>query len=143
MASKAVAAKASPATAGKKLHAPQPQAKVRINFKEPLKTGFLSKAGKTNKSFKNRFFVLYKNFLVYYDDETKWKRDVTVERLESRNGAVNLTGAVVSIPSGEMGVSFGFLLRAPHNSNKRDIFLLGTSSDGERLAWMEAMKADV
>jgi hypothetical protein len=82
MASKAVAAKASPATAGKKLHAPQPQAKVRINFKEPLKTGFLSKAGKTNKSFKNRFFVLYKNFLVYYDDETKWKRDVTVERLE-------------------------------------------------------------
>ena len=82
MASKAVAAKASPAAAGKKLHAPQPHAKVKINFKEPLKTGFLSKAGKTNKSFKNRFFVLYKNFLVYYDDETKWRRDVTVERLE-------------------------------------------------------------
>ena len=83
MASKAVAAKAPAAGgAGKKLHAPQPQAKVKINFKEPLKTGFLSKAGKTNKSFKNRFFVLYKNFLVYYDDETKWRRDVTVERLE-------------------------------------------------------------
>ena len=83
MASKAIAAKGSPATEGKKLHAPQPQAKVRINFKEPLKTGFLSKAGgKSNKSYKNRFFVLYKNFLVYYDDETKWKRDITVERLE-------------------------------------------------------------
>ena len=82
MAAKAVAAKDSPASAGKKLHAPQPQAKVRINFKEPVKTGFLSKAGKSNKSFKNRFFVLYKNFLLYYDDETKWKRDVTVERME-------------------------------------------------------------
>lgn len=79
MTSKAIAA----ATEGKKLHAPQPQAKVRINFKEPLKTGFLSKAGgKSSKSYKNRFFVLYKNFLVYYDDEIKWKRDITVERLE-------------------------------------------------------------
>ena len=87
MASKAVAAKASPATAGKKLKAPQPQAKVRINFKEPLKTGFLSKAGGAHKAFKNRFFVLYKNFLVYYDDETKWRRDVTVERLEVRRRA--------------------------------------------------------
>ena len=76
MASKAAA------PASKKLHAPQPQPKIKIDFKEPLKTGYLQKAGKTNKSFKNRFFVLYKNFLVYYDDETKWKRDVTVERLE-------------------------------------------------------------
>ena len=66
----------------KKLHAPQPQAKIKINFKEPLKTGYLQKAGKTNTAFKRRFFVLYKNFLVYYDDETKWKRDCTVERLE-------------------------------------------------------------
>ena len=80
MASKAAASKSAPAA--KKLHAPQPQAKIRINYKEPLKTGFLQKAGKANKAFKNRFFVLYKNFLVYYDDETKWKRDITVERLE-------------------------------------------------------------
>lgn len=68
----------------KKLHAPQPQAKIKINFKEPLKTGYLQKAGKTNTAFKNRFFVLYKHFLVYYSDETKWKRDCTVERLEVR-----------------------------------------------------------
>ena len=81
MASKAAAA-ATAAKGTPKLHAPQPQAKVRIDYKDPLKTGYLSKAGKTNKSFKNRFFVLYKNFLVYYDDETKWRRDVTVERLE-------------------------------------------------------------
>lgn len=72
----------SAAPASKKLHAPQVQGKVKINYKEPLKTGYLQKAGKTNKSFKNRFFVLYKNFFVYYDDETKWKRDTTVDRLE-------------------------------------------------------------
>lgn len=70
--------------ASKKLRAEQPQTKVKINYKEPEKTGFLQKAGKTNKSFKNRFFVLYKNFLVYYDDEQKWRRDITVERLEVR-----------------------------------------------------------
>lgn len=82
MASKAAAAKASPAT--KKLHAPQPQAKIKIDYKDPVKTGYLSKAGKSSRSYKNRFFVLYKNFLVYYDDDIKWKRDVTVERLEVR-----------------------------------------------------------
>lgn len=70
--------------ATKKLHAPQPQAKVKINFKEPRKTGYLKKAGKTNSSYKNRFFALYKHFLVYYDDDTKWKRDCTVERMEVR-----------------------------------------------------------
>lgn len=75
---------ASKSAAGHKLHAPQPQAKVKINYKEPLKTGFLFKSGKTNKSFKNRFFALYKNFLVYYDDDIKWKRDITVERMEVR-----------------------------------------------------------
>ena len=76
-------AQAPAASSGKKLHAPQPQAKIKINYKEPLKTGFLQKAGgKANKGFKNRFFVLYKNFMVYYDDEVKWKRDITVERLE-------------------------------------------------------------
>ena len=82
----AAAAKSSP----KPLHAPQPQAKIKVDFKSPRKTGLLTKAGgKTNKSsFKSRFFALYKNFLVYYDDETKWKRDITVERMEVRAVAV-------------------------------------------------------
>ena len=40
--------------------------------------------------------------------------------LQSRNGALNLTGATVSIPSGALTVSYGFLLRAPHSSNKRE-----------------------
>ena len=80
--SEAMASKAAAASSAKKLHAPQPQAKVKINYKNPLKTGYMQKAGRTNKSFKNRFFVLYKNFVVYYDDETKWRRDITVERLE-------------------------------------------------------------
>ena len=39
---------------------------------------------------------------------------------QSRKGAINLTGANVSIPSGDMGISYGFLLRAPHTSNKRE-----------------------
>lgn len=89
MASRAAAAKATP-----KLHAPQPQAKIKIDYKDPKKTGFLYKAGKTNKSLKNRFFVLYKNFLVYYDDETKWKRDITVERMEVSRLAYGCAGRV-------------------------------------------------
>ena len=88
----AAAAKSSP----KPLHAPQPQAKIKVDFKSPRKTGFLTKAGgKTNKSsFKSRFFALYKNFLVYYDDETKWKRDITVERMEviKSCGSIYITG---------------------------------------------------
>lgn len=39
--------------------------------------------------------------------------------LQSRKGAINLTGATVSIPSGDVGVPYGLLLKAPHSSNKR------------------------
>ena len=66
-----------------KLHAGQPKTKITFDIDKQLKCGLLRKqGGKGAKSFKQRFFVLYKNFLVYYDDQTKWQYDCTVGRLE-------------------------------------------------------------
>ena len=35
------------------------------------------KQGAFNRAFKNRVFVLYPGFLVYYENETKWRLDLT------------------------------------------------------------------
>lgn len=51
--------------------------KFGFDVTKPVKRGFLNKQGKTVQRFKNRFFVLYPGFLVYYDEETKWRRDYT------------------------------------------------------------------
>ena len=59
----------------------QPNLKLAFDIEKPLKIGFLAKQGKTHKTFKQRFFVLYKNFLVYYADERKWQYDKTVGNL--------------------------------------------------------------
>lgn len=61
------------------LHAAQPKTKFGFDVNKPLRTGFLQKQS-TNlaKSMKQRFFVLYPNFLVYYSDAVKWKYDLTV-----------------------------------------------------------------
>ena len=59
----------------------QPNLKLAFDIEKPLKIGFLLKQGKATKSFKQRFFVLYSNFLVYYSDERKWQFDKTVGNL--------------------------------------------------------------
>ena len=51
--------------------------KFGFDVTKPVKRGFLNKQGKTVQRFRNRFFVLYPGFLVYYDEETKWRRDYT------------------------------------------------------------------
>ena len=51
--------------------------KFGFDVTKPVKRGFLNKQGKTVQRFKNRLFVLYPGFLVYYDEETKWRRDYT------------------------------------------------------------------
>ena len=48
-----------------------------FDLSKPLKKGTLLKQGALHKAFKHRFFVLYPGFLVYYDDATKWKLDMT------------------------------------------------------------------
>ncbi len=48
-----------------------------FDLKKPLKQGFLLKQGQLHRAFKNRFFVLYPGFLVYYADQNKWKFDLT------------------------------------------------------------------
>lgn len=67
------------------LHAAQPKTKFSFNESEPLKYGFLKKQGEKLKIMKERFFVLYPNFLVYYTDATKWKFDKTVGGLGVSN----------------------------------------------------------
>lgn len=65
-----------------KLHAAQPKTKVAFDTDKPLKYGFLKKQGEKTKRCKERFYVLYPNFMVYYVDATKWRFDKTVGRLE-------------------------------------------------------------
>lgn len=65
-----------------KLHASQPKTKLAFDESKPLKYGFLKKQGEKMKHLKERFYVLYPNFLVYYTDATKWQFDKTVGRLE-------------------------------------------------------------
>lgn len=48
-----------------------------FDLSKPTKKGVLLKQGQYHKAFKYRFFVLYPGFLVYYEDERKWKCDVT------------------------------------------------------------------
>lgn len=60
------------------LHAPQPKTKFSFDENQPLKCGFLRKQGEKLKNMKERFFVLYPNFLVYYTSVEKWQFDKTV-----------------------------------------------------------------
>ena len=55
----------------------RPTSTFSFDVTKPVKKGFLNKQGKTIQRFRNRFFVLYPGFLVYYDEETKWRRDYT------------------------------------------------------------------
>jgi len=48
-----------------------------FDLSKPLKKGMLLKQGQLHKAFKHRFFVLYPGFLVYYDDMSRWKLDIT------------------------------------------------------------------
>ena len=48
-----------------------------FDLSKPSRKGMMLKQGHYHKAFKHRFFVLYSGFLVYYDDEQRWKYDIT------------------------------------------------------------------
>lgn len=48
-----------------------------FDLSKPLKKGTLLKQGAFHRAFKNRVFVLYPGFLVYYETENKWRLDLT------------------------------------------------------------------
>lgn len=48
-----------------------------FDLSKPLKKGTLLKQGAVHRAFKYRYFVVYPAFLVYYDNESKWKLDLT------------------------------------------------------------------
>ena len=66
-----------PPVAHPQLHAPQPKKKIAFDINKPIKTGYFMKQGEKHRKFKRRFFVLYHNFLVYYNEDTTWKFDCT------------------------------------------------------------------
>ena len=82
MSSSAAAAAASAKTSKEPQQtAHQPKTKYAFDVAKPMKNGFLKKPGKVTKSMKERFFVLYPNFLVYYEGSDKWGFDRTVGNL--------------------------------------------------------------
>ena len=64
------------------LHSAQPKTKMEFDIDKPIKCGFLRKQGRALKGMKERFFVVYPGFLIYYTDATKWKFDLTVGSLQ-------------------------------------------------------------
>lgn len=105
------------------LNAAQPKTKFSFDESKPIKSGFLSKQSNgITKKMKLRFFVLFPNFLVYYEDVEKWRYDLTVGGLQRRAGAVKLTASNITGVTGDMAVSdskYPFVLLVPDISNKR------------------------
>ncbi len=48
-----------------------------FDLSKPVKRGSLLKQGALHRAFKAREFVLYPGFLVYYENESKWRLDLT------------------------------------------------------------------
>ncbi len=53
-----------------------------VNLKKPVHQGYLYKEGHEHLAFNYRYFALYRTFLVYYDDEHNFKRDVSRGTIE-------------------------------------------------------------
>lgn len=47
-----------------------------FDLRKPIMTGTMLKQGGFHKAFKERYFVLYPGFLVYYDEQTTWHYDL-------------------------------------------------------------------
>ncbi len=61
-------------------HSGQPKTKFEFNIADPIMVGHLRKQGeKGTKTFKRRFFALYRNYLVYYTDPVQWQSDKTYQ----------------------------------------------------------------
>lgn len=57
--------------------APPRKGTFAFDLSKPLKKGQLLKQGALHKAFKHRLFIIYPGFMVYYENETKWKLDLT------------------------------------------------------------------
>ena len=91
-----------------------------FDLKRPVRRGYLLKQGGTHKAFKNRYFVLYPGFLVYYNSEDKYVFDVARGTLGNRLHAIKLNKAEAhSAKYPPRGCHWGFTLFAPDPVNKR------------------------
>ena len=65
------------ASHGKPTNKPAKAKGLGFDLSKPIKHGLLLKQGALHRAFKQRLFVLYPGFLVYYEDQPKWRLDVT------------------------------------------------------------------
>ncbi|KAL5477420.1 hypothetical protein EMCRGX_G024218 [Ephydatia muelleri] len=107
----------------------------KFDLATPLLTGTLSKKGRTG-IFKKRFFVLYPDFLVYYNDSRTWHSDVWRRSLSGRSGAIYLKNA--TCVSNEK-CAFGLLVTAPDKRNNKRSLLLYASNVTEQSDWIAAI----
>ena len=53
-----------------------PKRRFAFDLRKPIMRGNLSKQGGFHRAFKQRYFILYPGFLVYYDHPDTWKYDL-------------------------------------------------------------------
>ena len=107
----------------------------KFDLGTPLVTGTLSKQGRA-RMFNKRFFVLYPDFLVYYNDSCTWQSDVWRRSLSGRLGAVYLKNATCVA---DLKYAFGLLVTAPDQRNKKRRMLLSASDAMEQRDWITAI----
>lgn len=112
-----------------------------FDLKHPKRTGWLLKQGGGHKAFKNRFFVLYKGFLVYYPSEEKFRQDVSRQTLANRIHAIKLKKAEIHTAKyPPRGCHFGFTIYAPDPVNKRNGYLFNAQDKQDRKEWILALR---
>jgi hypothetical protein len=100
----------------------QPKRKFAFDLAKPLMRGPLQKQGEIlGVIYKQRYFVLYPGFLVYYDDKDTWKYDLQRgQTLGSRLGAIKLKGGrVEKTQNPPKGAKEPFTIFCPDSSNKK------------------------
>lgn len=108
-------------------------------------TGRMLKQGGLHKAFKERFFILYPGFLVYYDAESTWKYDLQRgETLGGRLNAIKLKGGTVQKATQHpKGAKYAFVLHVPDPSNKRTNVMFNCKSNEERHQWIARIRTAI
>eukprot|EP01137_Pigoraptor_chileana_P021552 Opistho-2@85430 len=97
-----------------------------------LKTGFLLKQGGSFKSWKRRYFVLYRNDAdLYYFKTPKDTAPL---------GQISLRGAALAYADAEVHKSYPFKISNPYQHDSR-IYFMSCSSDSERESWMKMLQS--
>ncbi|XP_003385233.1 PREDICTED: uncharacterized protein LOC100635519 [Amphimedon queenslandica] len=119
--------------------------KFAFDLRKPIMKGVILKQGGFHKAFKQRFFILYPGFLVYYEDGQKWQYDLQRgETLGSRLGAIKLVGgSVEKSRNPPKGAKYAFVVHCPDKSNNRSEFTFNCQSNEERYQWISKIQSAI